>query len=610
MGVTFDNLFFVVTMDSGYKNVTIGDTVLPVLSPLDVNSLVQRLGRVARLFPGIGYITREIGAPYTFLSDAEINKGGLVNEKISLPMLSGSLATIALYSFSQGWEHPLEDLEDLNLPSKIHLIPERVETFFRQRALLQNIGIASEHTLTPIGEQCERWSGMANLWYAYKLQEALTNHDKEAVMFYLVATSLLYQTSRTPGISDLFKKDGGWQVQMLPAGKVHVKLTQEKMTQVMEDVHSLYVRILRREPSTQELIQGVNYITKKRMSFLQLRALLAMSDEHTDKMEKDANEMVKVLDTVHWALYNRAYDPEVWGHTRLMQVLEDGSIPPRLIDTDKYVRHFVNAQHYASRKIVSSEVTRMYWEIFQAPIAMADLMTYLEYVNGSWSLIDVYEDLLKKSGRTELPEDFLHSNASRYRIGTMARGKALEFCPQSEVIAQYQLVQYLILTYREKLNHPSEIVRNSYASQLSNEFSLLGLREDRIDAFMDTLNECFRTFVDINSKRGDFRILFGDPRDISFESLVFPELSETFIRTALHELSMMPTRIRVEITQNDKHGVFWKEVDGNRQGRFDKRKTSVPLEKGSILTGIMIPQWSTDPEKIGQEWNVTHLQQV
>src|SRR6266446_377146 len=118
MGVTFPTLDFVATMDSGYEQITIGDTVLPEIAPLPVNSMLQRIGRVGRKRPGIGYITNEVDAYYSSMSDEELNGGGLQYEPIRLPLGMGSLTLVAYYSFRQEWQDPIGELVKLNLPSK------------------------------------------------------------------------------------------------------------------------------------------------------------------------------------------------------------------------------------------------------------------------------------------------------------------------------------------------------------------------------------------------------------------------------------------------------------------------------------------------------------
>jgi len=204
MGITFPTLDFVATMNSGYEQVTIGDTVLPQIVPLPVNSLLQRIGRVGRKFPGIGYITREVDAYYSSLSDNELNSQ-LQYEPIRLPLRKGSLTLVAQYSFREAWEDPIAGLEALNLPSGIHKVPERVEEFLKQRQKLLDLGVAVDNRLTEGGRYCERWlEGSVDLGYAIALQEALAREDKEDLFFYLVAGALSSVT-----LSVLADKDAG-----------------------------------------------------------------------------------------------------------------------------------------------------------------------------------------------------------------------------------------------------------------------------------------------------------------------------------------------------------------------------------------------------------------
>lgn len=205
MGVTFPTLDYVVTMDSGYENVTISESLLPRLIPLGVNSLKQRFGRVGRRRAGIAYVTREVGAYYTTQKDHEINDGGLVFEPIGLPLLNSSLTQLAMFSFEQQWEDVENELRMLDLPSKIHNMAHRIEELENQRQRLINLGLANGNSLTPLGVTCSKWVGMADLSYATKLQLALQDPqpDIEQVLFWLVATAL----SATP-ISAVLEKQG------------------------------------------------------------------------------------------------------------------------------------------------------------------------------------------------------------------------------------------------------------------------------------------------------------------------------------------------------------------------------------------------------------------
>lgn len=199
MGITYPTLDFVVTMDSGFQNETIEDVTLPRLVPLGPNALKQRVGRVGRKRAGIGYITREVGADYTELDDDKLNGNGLRYEAIKLPLATAPLTKLALYSFVQGWTDPVQGLAQLNLPSRIHEDASRVESFLKERQRLIDLYIAQADGLTPLGQYCKQWVGMAELTYAVSLQRGLERKWPVSAMYlYLVAVALS-QTS----LSDL-----------------------------------------------------------------------------------------------------------------------------------------------------------------------------------------------------------------------------------------------------------------------------------------------------------------------------------------------------------------------------------------------------------------------
>ena len=200
MGVTFEDLDFVATMDSGFEQITIGDAVLPETVPLPANSLLQRIGRVGRERPGIGYITNEVGAYYSTMPDRELNGGGLRYEPIRFPLRRGSLALVAYFSFRKKWEDPIGELVRLNLPSKIHedKTYDRVFEFVRQRQRLLDLGIAVDNQLTQEGEYCEQWlEAGVDLGYAIKIQKALVQGNKEELLFFLAAAALSNVTLAT-----------------------------------------------------------------------------------------------------------------------------------------------------------------------------------------------------------------------------------------------------------------------------------------------------------------------------------------------------------------------------------------------------------------------------
>ncbi|MCP2245739.1 Helicase conserved C-terminal domain-containing protein [Lentzea aerocolonigenes] len=191
MGVTFSSLDYVVTMDSGYDQETVGDVTFPVIAPLGVNSLLQRMGRVGRRRPGIAYISREVGADYADLEDNELNRGGLKYEPIRFPLVNSTLMPLAYYLCKVGCVDIRRAVADLALPSRLHENEDRMEYLQEQFDELEQLGLATNGSLTPIGERMEQWIGQADLAYAVQLQRRL---DEDAslpeVLFWTVATAL------------------------------------------------------------------------------------------------------------------------------------------------------------------------------------------------------------------------------------------------------------------------------------------------------------------------------------------------------------------------------------------------------------------------------------
>ena len=199
MGITFPTLDYVVTMDSGYGQETVGDTTFPVVGPLGVNSLLQRIGRVGRKRPGIAYIANEVGAVYAELDDAELNDPHtLVYEPISFPLATSSLMPLAYYACKQGWRDVATQVAKLSLPSKLDEDPERMACLEEQVAMLVTLGLVHGSQLTPLGESMERWIGQADLAYAVQLQKCLEEGASLSdVLFWVVTTAL----SNTPLIT-------------------------------------------------------------------------------------------------------------------------------------------------------------------------------------------------------------------------------------------------------------------------------------------------------------------------------------------------------------------------------------------------------------------------
>lgn len=191
MGITFPSLDYVVTMDAGYDQETIGDVSFPVVAPLGVNALLQRIGRVGRRRPGIAYISNEVGADYSSLEDTELNGSALAYEPIRYPLSSAPLMPLAYYGAQQEWNDLDTWLTDLKLPSRIQESADRMEYFHEQFEKLELLGITENGKLTELGKRMEQWIGRADIAYATHLQRRLSDGaSREEVLFWIVATAL------------------------------------------------------------------------------------------------------------------------------------------------------------------------------------------------------------------------------------------------------------------------------------------------------------------------------------------------------------------------------------------------------------------------------------
>jgi hypothetical protein len=179
-------------MDSGYEQETIGDVTFPVVAPLGVNSLLQRIGRVGRKRPGIAYIASEVDADYAELEDDELNdRQTLAYEPIVFPLAGAPLMPLAYYACQQGWPDISTKVADLDLPSKLHQNPVRMAYLREQIATLETLGLTHNGQLTPLGESMEKWIGQADLAYAVQLQKKMEEDAPfSEIVFWLVATAL------------------------------------------------------------------------------------------------------------------------------------------------------------------------------------------------------------------------------------------------------------------------------------------------------------------------------------------------------------------------------------------------------------------------------------
>ncbi|WP_369186531.1 helicase-related protein [Streptomyces sp. R08] len=192
MGITFPNLDYVVSMDSGYDQETIGNKSIPVVAPLGVNSLLQRMGRVGRRRPGIAYVACEVDAEYSRLDDEQLNSPStLTYEPISFPLASAPLMPLAYYICQQEWQDVDSAIAGLDLPSHLHENSDRMEYLKEQIDELSDLGLADGVELTPLGKRMETWIGRADLAYTIQLQKRFEEGaDFPEVLFWVTATAL------------------------------------------------------------------------------------------------------------------------------------------------------------------------------------------------------------------------------------------------------------------------------------------------------------------------------------------------------------------------------------------------------------------------------------
>lgn len=154
MGVTFESVDIVVTLDSELETVQTPLGSYLRKRPLGVNALYQRAGRAGRKRPGACFIARDVGAAYTELDPAKLDSE-LDYEPLRYPFQTGGFQRLALASFQQKVENPNEWLRSLPIPSAIR-VSERWQNPARarlreERSRLQLLGLADGRELTRIG---------------------------------------------------------------------------------------------------------------------------------------------------------------------------------------------------------------------------------------------------------------------------------------------------------------------------------------------------------------------------------------------------------------------------------------------------------------------------
>ncbi|WP_460530427.1 helicase-related protein [Humibacter ginsengiterrae] len=195
MGVTIPALDFVVTMDSGFQSIAVGDRSIPEIMPLPFNSLKQRLGRVGRRRAGVGIITREVGAPYTDFDIETLNSESIEYEPVKTPLATSQLGALALHSLKEGWSTPAQiaaGLRDLQLPSEDSLLTvSRLKNLVEERRVLISLGATDGHGLSALGEAAASWISAGWLPYAFELERAWrSGAPVDEVSLWLVSLAL------------------------------------------------------------------------------------------------------------------------------------------------------------------------------------------------------------------------------------------------------------------------------------------------------------------------------------------------------------------------------------------------------------------------------------
>ena len=157
MGVTFDTIDIVITLDSEIE--TLRTPYGPLLRkiPLSVNAFFQRAGRTGRVRGGVCFIARDIGAEYT---RPGYDLDHMTFESLKYPLSGGDIRKAALVSMNDTppneiWQ-PDKWLRNLPFPSKFRegeaWVKRAAEQMQLEQKELQRRGLATDQGLTPVGK--------------------------------------------------------------------------------------------------------------------------------------------------------------------------------------------------------------------------------------------------------------------------------------------------------------------------------------------------------------------------------------------------------------------------------------------------------------------------
>lgn len=204
MGLTFSSLDYVVTMDSEFDNEYTDGSQMIRKVELGINALYQRIGRAGRVRPGMAFIAKDFGAWYSELDDAALARG-LPVAPIKYPLAKGSFLKLALHTFrSEIPEANLrQEIERLNLPSKIQDNPELWSRFIAERERLRKIGIAAGDKLTRTGKKTFDFVGLEDMDFAALLASVIENNDVKSSLPIIFA---VFAAAAEFGFSDFMDK--------------------------------------------------------------------------------------------------------------------------------------------------------------------------------------------------------------------------------------------------------------------------------------------------------------------------------------------------------------------------------------------------------------------
>ncbi len=182
MGVTLPDLDFIVTMDSDYEDSENGK---PRRAPLRTNALIQRIGRVGRLRPGIAYVTRDIEAPFSAWDDATFNRpDALRPERIRFPMATSPLTHLAYETLALDWKDDalIERLTALKLPTDVTTSQKHINLLLDQRFKLWGLGVRWGADKTTEARRLGFWLGRIDPAFAIEAHAAFDTNDSKGVL--------------------------------------------------------------------------------------------------------------------------------------------------------------------------------------------------------------------------------------------------------------------------------------------------------------------------------------------------------------------------------------------------------------------------------------------